>query len=268
MIFADLELSRRLERTEALGCMQCAEARRRISPESGAECMQCAGTYAVFDGVASPITQTFGLGLFEELTESALDQIEQFFLTRGASVQHEVSPFAGLPVLQMLSKRGYVPAELSNVMYRPIEEPSTAASCNIQVRLVSAEDADLWSEISTRGWTDEHPELRDFILELGKIIAARERGLCFLAEFDGVSGGAGMLVIHEGIALFGGASTVPELRHRGIQGALLHARMRYAFDQGCDLAMMVAHPGTESQRNAERKGFRIAYTRTKWELKK
>ena len=42
--------------------------------------------------------------------------------------------------------------------------------------------------------------------------------------------------------------------------------MRYAFDHGCDLAMMVAEAGSNSQRNAERKGFRIAYTRTKWRL--
>jgi hypothetical protein len=42
--------------------------------------------------------------------------------------------------------------------------------------------------------------------------------------------------------------------------------MRYAFEHGCDLAMMAAAVGSESQRNAERKGFRIAYTRTKWRL--
>jgi hypothetical protein len=42
--------------------------------------------------------------------------------------------------------------------------------------------------------------------------------------------------------------------------------MRYAFDHGCDLAMMVAEAGSDSQRNAERKGFRIAYTRMKWRL--
>ena len=35
---------------------------------------------------------------------------------------------------------------------------------------------------------------------------------------------------------------------------------------GCDLAMMGAEPGSSSQRNAERQGFRIAYTRTKWIL--
>ena len=30
--------------------------------------------------------------------------------------------------------------------------------------------------------------------------------------------------------------------------------------------MIVAQPGSGSQRNAERNGFRIAYTRTKWRL--
>lgn len=42
--------------------------------------------------------------------------------------------------------------------------------------------------------------------------------------------------------------------------------MRYAFDHDCDLAMMVAEAGSESQRNAERKGFQTAYTRIKWRL--
>ena len=89
---------------------------------------------------------------------------------------------------------------------------------------------------------------------------------CFLAEVDGKPGAAGVLSIHDNVALFGGAATVPELRRRGLQTALLHERMRYAFEHGCDLAMMVAVPGSDSQRNAERKGFRIAYTRTKWQL--
>jgi hypothetical protein len=44
------------------------------------------------------------------------------------------------------------------------------------------------------------------------------------------------------------------------------AGVRYAFDHGCDLAMMVAEAGSDSQRNAERKGFRVAYTRMKWRL--
>ena len=60
--------------------------------------------------------------------------------------------------------------------------------------------------------------------------------------------------------------TVPSGRRRGAQAALLHARLAFAAEQGCDLAMMGAAPGSASQRNAERQGFRIAYTRVKWHL--
>lgn len=101
---------------------------------------------------------------------------------------------------------------------------------------------------------------------MGVLCVARRQSPCFLAEVDGEPGAAGVLNLHEGVALFGGAATVPELRRKGLQAALLEERMRYAYEQGSDLAMMVAEAGSNSQRNAERKGFRVAYTRLKWRL--
>jgi GNAT superfamily N-acetyltransferase len=266
MPFSDLALSRRLERAEAVACAQYAEARRRLFPDRGAGWIQCAGAYAVFNGIDSPVTQTFGLGVFEELSPESLDAIERFFLDRGAPVLHEVSPFAGVAALDLLCRRNYRPAELSNVLYRPVERPTAAHPDNIRARLIGPEETQLWVDISTRGWSHEHPELLNFLLEIGVISAAREQSLCFLAEVDAKPGAAGVLCIHDRVALFGGAATIPELRRRGLQTALLHERMRYAFEHGCDLAMIVAEPGSASQRNTERNGFRIAYTRTKWRL--
>ncbi len=235
-------------------------------PDSGAEWIQCAGAFAVFDGAGSPVTQTFGLGLFEELSPAALDTIERFFLDRGAEVCHEVSPFAGVAALALLCERGYKPIEISNVMYRAVEKPVAEERGNVRARVIDPEEAQLWNQISARGWTHEHPELQDFVDQMGGITSARTESPCFLADLDGQPGAAGVLFIHEGVALFGGAATVPEMRRRGLQAALLEARMRYAFDHGCDLAMMVAEAGSNSQRNAERSGFRVAYTRVKWRL--
>ncbi len=259
MLFSDLALSRRLERAEGYACMQFAAARRRLFPDSGAEWMECAGAYAVFDGVDSPVTQTFGLGVFEELNAGALDSIEKFFLERGAQVDHEVSPLAGVAALSLLCARQYRPIEISSVMYRAVEHADFETAPHIRVRVTGPEEAKLWVDVSARGWGFT---LSDF----GAICAAREDSPCFLAEIDGEAGAAGALSIHDGVALFAGGATVPEMRRRGLQGALLEERMRYAFEHGCDLAMMVAEAGGESQRNAERKGFRIAYTRTKWRL--
>lgn len=266
MPFSDLSLSRRLERAEGHASTEYAEARRRLYPDSGAEWMEYARTYAVFDGIDSPITQSFGLGIFEELNPTTLDVIERFFLDRRAPVLHEVSPLAGVAALDLLCRRNYRPIEISNVLYRSVEQPSTELQSHISVRVIDPEETQLWTNVSARGWAHEHPELIDFLLELGAISAARPQSLCFLAELDGEPGAAGALCMHEKVALFGGSSTIPELRRRGLQTALLHERMRFAFDHGCDLAMMVAVPGSDSQRNAERKGFRIAYTRTKWKL--
>lgn len=264
--FSDLELSRRLERAEGRACCQFAEARRRAFPNSGAKWIECAGAYAVFDGVDSPVTQTFGLGLFEAATATAMEEIEHFFLKRGASVQHEVSPFAGTATLNFLCARGYRPIEISSVLYRTTESPALDQQSNIRVRVTGTEEMDIWSDVSARGWSHDHPELLEFFSQFSAITYARENSVNFLAEIDGKPGAAGVLSLEGGVALFGGAATVPELRCRGLQSALLTERMRYACDHGCDLAMMVAAAGSGSQHNAERKGFRIAYTRTKWRL--
>ncbi|MGZ4789544.1 MAG: GNAT family N-acetyltransferase [Terriglobales bacterium] len=266
MIFADRDLAYRLEAAEGYACAQFAEARKRMFPDCTSTWMKCAGTTVVFDGVDAPTTQTFGLGLYEELTPAGLEEIEQFFLERGAEVMHEVCPFAGTATLDLLCSRGYEPIEISNVLYRRVERSEDAIPPRIRVRVIEDDEAKLWSGISARGWAHEHPEIEEFVRDMGKACVARQQSPCFLAEMDGVPGAAGALILYQDVALFGGAATVPELRRRGLQGALLHERMRYAADHGCDLAMMVAEAGSNSQRNAERKGFRVAYTRLKWKL--
>lgn len=75
----------------------------------------------------------------------------------------------------------------------------------------------------------------------------------------------GLIVCHNDVALLAGASTLPAYRGRGVQNALLHARLAYAVANNCDVAMVVTEPGSPSQRNAERNGFRVAYTRTQWQ---
>lgn len=266
MSFADLELARRLERAEGFAGAQFAAARARLFPESGSAWTECAGATLIFDGVDAPTTQTFGLGMFVEATADALDEMERFFSTRGAETMHEVCPLAGPAVLDSLCERGYRPFEISNVLYRAVEPPVATHAANTAVRIIGSNEAELWSDVSARGWTHEHPEFEDFVRRSGVLLAAREQSPCFLAELDGIAGAAGALVLHEGVALFGGAATVPEMRRRGLQTALLEARMRHALEQGCDLAMMVAQAGGNSQRNAERLGFRVAYTRIKWRL--
>jgi hypothetical protein len=271
MIFADLELARRLERAEAAGGASFIEARARLEPNSGAVWIDVGGTYALFDGPASPITQTFGLGLFGEPTAGPLAQLESFFRKRRAPVFHEVSPLAGVPLANTLASRGYVPVEFTSVMFMPLlhgtdlKDSGELADSRISTHPIARGEETLWSQVAAEGW-DERGELKDFLTGMGLVVASSRDSQAFLALLDGEPIATGVLRYHEGVALFGGASTVPHARRRGAHRALFDARMQAAVAHGCELGMICAHPGSTSQRNAERLGFRIAYTRTKWQL--
>jgi len=174
--------------------------------------------HAVFDGVNSPVTQSFGLGIFENLSAVSLDIIERFFFDRGAPVLHQVSPHAGVAALELLCVRNYRPIEISNVLYRRVEKPAPQDDTKISVRVIGPKESEVFAGISARGWAHEHPGLLEFLLKMGTIATAREGSLSFLGEIDGIPGAAGALCIHDGVALFGGSATVPELRRRGFAG--------------------------------------------------
>jgi hypothetical protein len=268
-IFSDLNLARRLERMEAHANAEFVEARARMFPESGAEWIEVAGAYAMFDGATSLITQTFGLGLFGEITKVEMDALENFFRERGAPVYHEVSPLASGELWPLIGERGYQPIEFTSVMYRPISRDASdlpaPGNDQIAVRVVGEDEHELWAQTAARGWS-EFTEFADQIRDLSIIGAKRAGANSFLAELDGRAIATGGISICEGVVLMAGASTIPEGRRQGAQLALLNSRLRFAAERGCDIAMMCAQPGSTSQRNAERNGFRIAYTRIKWRL--
>jgi hypothetical protein len=269
MIFSDLVLARRLERAEGQSNVDFVEARARALPESGAQWIEVGGAYALFDGATSPLTQTFGLGLFDAITAAEMRQIEQFFAQRGAPVCHEVSPLADMSLLALLNERGYQPIEFTSILCRPITaETNLIASRNerLRVRPVAEDEYDLWAETAARGWS-ESPELADYMLTLSQIGAHRKHAVSFIAELNGRPIATGAMSMIGGVALLAGASTIPEGRKQGAQLALLETRLRHAGANGCDIAMMGALPGSAPQRNAERQGFGIAYTRIKWRLR-
>lgn len=265
----DLELSRRLERTEARANAAFVDARALLDPGRRATWTEVAGAYAMFDGVDSPLTQSFGLGLFAPVGDAELEALEAFFTERGAPVFHEVSPLADPSFLGRLPERGYRPVEFTSVLFRPTRGAlahDRPGAGGLRVRRTGPGEADLWARVAAEGWSSESPELSGFMLEVGQVGARSENTVCFLAELEGRPLAAGSLSLGEGVALLSGASTIPSGRRKGAQSALLEARLRFAAEHGCELAMMGAQPGSASQRNAERQGFRIAYTRIKWHL--
>jgi GNAT superfamily N-acetyltransferase len=151
-------------------------------------------------------------------------------------------------------------------MFKPLlpetDRPDTP-NPRIKARLLAEGEEGLWSNILAQGWS-EQAELQDFLQSHARVVSSIEGAHSFFAHLDGEPVATAVLHCHEGVALLAGASTVPAARNQGAHRALSELRIQTAIAQGCDLAMQCAEPGSTSQRNAERQGFRIAYTRTKW----
>ncbi len=264
-LFADLEVARRLETTDALAGVEFARAWARLHSYAGEVSLPVAGGHAGFAGADSPVTQAFGLGLNGPVTESDMDRMEEFYRAHAAAVNIETCPLADPSLLKLLNERGYLPIEYSNVLARELTDADlTRESPNpIQVRSAAANEAEAYSLIVAKSFfenTELTPEFIDVIMSPFHAAGA----YFFLAEVDGVARGGAMMSVHHRVASLGGAGTLPEFRNRGVQNALILERLKLAADSGCDLAMVATMPGSGSQRNVERHGFRVVYTRTKF----
>lgn len=265
MPFADIALARRLEMMDAYGEILYCRTHAELFPEAGATFESFAGGIAAYAGSNSPMSQAFAMGLNGVVTEKEIERLEDFFYSRGSVVSIEVCPLADDSLVRILNTRGYVVSEFSNVLVRNLGSDLGSYRAAGRVRIFEAKPAEfyIWTETVARGFADDKevlPEMRDIAL-----VFFHEPGVRHvLVEVDGVVAGGGAMGINEGIADIFGTSTLRDFRGRGVQSSLIRALLETARDEGCEIATATTQCGSTSQRNFERQGFRVAYTRSKF----
>jgi GNAT superfamily N-acetyltransferase len=257
--FVDLDLARRLEMAETIS-PDCYEALRRYGPSDPVALLKIAGGYAFCCGPDYPVNQIVGMGLYDEVTAADLDQLEDFFRSRGVPCSVVLSPLAHASLRAMLGERGYSIAEFNTVLIRRIQpdEPFSPPT-GIVIERVTDDTIGPWMGSIAKGFE------QDIVVAESVFggFAVLPGALPFLARIeDKVVGGCGGRVIPEGrIAAFFGTATLPEYRGRGVQSALIAKRLHEAALAGCEYAVVSTNPGSGSQRNMERRGFHVAYTK-------
>jgi len=263
MHFVDRALARRLESVEEMPQVMYARAFKKTRPEIGAEEEEICGGHVIFAGLGSPIGHAAGIGLDRPFTSNDLDRIERFYRAHKAPSQVDLTPLHEPSVFEMFKERGYALAELNNVLYRKLDadEKFPAAPAGCEIRRSPVEEAEVTSAIvETAFFPDGAPEpFRGLITPLYQM----ENALAFAASVEEkiVACGVGLVIREHKMFALGGAGTLAEYRGRGLQTALLRARMAAAVEAGCEFAAVVTQGGSTSQRNAERLGFRVAYSK-------
>ena len=263
MQFVDKAFARRLESCEEMPQVLYARMFQKTRPEMGAAEEEVCGGHMIFAGLGSPIGRATGVGLDREFTAADLDRMEEFYRAHQAPSQVDLCPMHAPAVFELFKERGYGIAELNNVLYRKLDPhekfPPPPAECEIR-RSLPKESERAGEIVETAFFPDGAPEAyRGLIAPFYKM----ERALAFVASVDGklVACGTGLVIPEHKVFALCGAGTVAEFRGRGLQTALLRARMTAALKAGCEYAVVVTQGGTTSQRNAERLGFRVAYSK-------
>jgi ribosomal protein S18 acetylase RimI-like enzyme len=263
MDFVDKALARRLESAEEIPHVRYAEQYQKSQPQIGAAVEPICGGHMIFAGVGSPIGRVTGAGFGDQVTANDLDQIEEFYRSRGAPAQVDVCPLTDSDLLELLKARTYTLFEFNNVLFRRLDKTETFPSANAAViRPGRTDEAIAFASIVDRSFFPEGNSPYDIQGMLSPLFQMKD-AITFVAEVEGKMAGCGAgLVIpeHRILSLFG-AGTLTEFRRRGLQAALLQARMAAGVRAGCEYAVIVTQGGTTSQRNAERLGFRVAYTK-------
>lgn len=261
MIFADSNLARRLELHKSTAALEYAQAQEQIRPGTTAV-LTVAGGNAVFVGAASPISKAVGLGMQEPITPADLDRLEEFFRDRGKAPKLELCPLAHPSLLSLVTERLYRIDHFRNVLFRPVRPgeglPDLTPGATIS-RAVSPGEKREWLLTVARGFLgrDEIVPEETWITEPMTQVPAVA---CYQARLSDEPVGGGAMAIRDGLAYLSSTSVRPPYRVQGVQSALLRARLNDAMEAGCDLVMVETNPGSPSQRNLERFGFRLAYT--------
>ena len=254
----------RLEAASARFTVVWAEAhRRRPGNPLGMEIREFGGATAI---VARERPQLDFLNIVVGLRGEDAGRVEAiagFYHRHGRQARIELPPDAGAPdLMAAMSRQGGAQVGFWTRLVAPAQALSEPSG---PVRRVGPGERGLFGRVWAEGMKIPNGE-RD---EAGAAAAGWDDDpgvTCFLAQADGEPAAAAALLVQERVGFLATASTLPGSRRRGLQAALITARMRAAGDAGCDLVSALAEFGSTSQRNLERAGLAVAYTPAVWRL--
>jgi len=268
-MFASVELARRIDAAEAHMLAAMVElARGRGTPD--VEATALGGGIASYVRPGAPMNKVIGLGFDGPIDAAALAGVERRWRTRKEPLQVELSTLARCETAEQFTARGYQLRAFENVLGA---DPAAAASGpppphpveraddrDIEAWIACIADGFLQPDGSGAGTTDSFARA-DMIAAMQETMAVPGMRR-YAVRIGGVlAGGASMRIDPQGVAQLCGAATLPAFRRRGVQTALLQARLREASAAGCDIAVITTQPGSKSQQNAQGRGFVLLYAR-------
>jgi ribosomal protein S18 acetylase RimI-like enzyme len=140
-------------------------------------------------------------------------------------------------------------------------EPERPSGCS--VRRMRDGELDGWIDVYLKGFGITGPDAAAMGDSL-RALPGRDESVMLAAGSGGRLVAITALWIHGGTGYVALCATLPEARGRGCQSALIRECLRLSAERGCDLVAAHAAVGSQSQRNFERAGMRLAFHKGLW----
>ena len=200
---------------------------------------------------------------------STVDEVASFYRDRMMPCRFDMNPYTANPVvLEALDAAGFRPVGFQSNLVGPVKYVDDRAPTDWTVTEVSAGQLEFFAAFFNRSYYHGQcvpPGLMKFREATVRARHGRPGWHLYLCCVDGVPASGAMLYVHDGVATLTGAATAPAFRGRGCQRVLLRARINQSADLGCKLAVSRCGVGSASQRNLERAGLQLSYTKVIWE---
>lgn len=260
--FTDSLLAEQIELAAAAQLREFAVTARAVRPDSDASVLLVAGGVAAYFGPDMPMNDASGLGMGPRVTTPDMQLLISFFRDRGSQPRLSACPLAHRSLHEMLVAHRWVLDGYENVLIRELSDVGEATTDGVvEIRqALTDEQKEQWALVAASGFSAPLSPLSEQVAT-AMLAASRPGARLYTAWVDGKAAGTGELSITDGIGWLSADATLPQFRRRGVQRALQAHRLSAAAAAGCEIAVSEALPGTTSQRNMERIGFRVAYTR-------
>ena len=261
-MFLDKAALYELERAEAENHRLFVEACRELYPNEVVSVEENDSGLMAFTGVDSPLSQSMALGFKGPVDAHCVKKIEAFYRQFDCPANIEVANVADASLTEQLVAHDFKVTEYSHVLVQELREAFTSPVIDgVVVRCMEKGEEETVARVLSEGFigAPDSPHLPLF----NGFVRQKNASVHVAVIQETIVAAAG-LFMHGNIALIGVATTLPAYRGRGLQKALITARLNWAIAQGCNRAMVVTEPATISQKNVQKMGFSIAYARAKF----
>lgn len=187
------------------------------------------------------------------------DNLEQYCVSKSPLISVEISSLTDPTLVDLLVARGYQTARPSDVLVcSPVTIEKYLQPTEFRVRGLESHELVAWSRAVASGLEVQELEPSAHLLAIS---ASSPSVVALVTELRDQIVGGGLFACLDRVGWLLALSTIPSMRRRGAQLALLRRGLEYAYKSDCDVVAAEAELGSSSHRNLERLGFHVVYQR-------